>query len=70
MDGKPVILVNDVAGPPRQQASKTRGLGNAEPRRHTDDAMAALALRREHARAWPLVPARECAEEIGRARGG
>lgn len=70
MDGEPVVLVDDVAGPSRQQAGQARGLGIAETRRHTDDAMAILALRGEHARAWPLVPTRECAQEIGRARGG
>lgn len=70
MDGEPVVLVNDVAGPSRQQAGQAFGLGIAEPRRHTDDAMSVGMLCGEHARAWPLVPTPECAEEIGLARGG
>ena len=31
MDGEPVVLVDDVSGPSRQQAGQARGLGIAEP---------------------------------------
>ena len=70
MDREPVVLVNDVAGPSRQQAGQACGLCIAEPGRHTDDAMAVGMLCGEHARAWPPVPTCECAEEVGRACGG
>ena len=69
MDGEPVVLVDDGAGPSRQQAGQAFGLCIAVPRRHADDAIADGTLCGEHARAWPLVPTRECAEEVGRARG-